>query len=115
MDYIGVIPIPLWETVHKIAQVNEYPCKQPENCPYIILLRSYPDQFLCLCGQFRKQQIHLYIMEVDAPGIKLQNREPIQEKDWEKARNAVQELMSRAISHTEVRSSTNNQRSINPK
>jgi len=109
MDHIGIINPELWTITQKIALQSEYPQKQQEHCPYIIIKQINQEQLLALAGHFKSQQIHLFIVEVCSPSLETKNRVPIPNKDWDEARKHAQELLSRAVKHLQLKSSTNNQ------
>lgn len=114
MDYIGTIPIPLWNTIHEIARENNYPMRQPPHCPYIILTKPLPEQLIALCGHFSKQHIELYLMEVPTPDLKIEDRLPLSDQDYETARELADTLLEKAIELSKDRCSIEEKHKIKP-
>lgn len=109
MDYIGSVPPKIFALVLDIARKESYPIDQPQDCPYILLVRVNDKQLLALSGLFSKQHIDLMIIEISRPDTTEKDRISIDQKDWNKAHAYAQELLAKALIQNSHTSSTTSQ------
>lgn len=113
MDYIGTIPIALWEEARKIAKETDYPEQQPPACPYILLKSTQDNQRIVLSGYFSKQAIDLFIASLREPRTPSKDYTPPKTADIDTAHIKANELLSRAIQSDPRASSIINQTTAN--
>lgn len=97
MMYIGTVPPKVWDIALQIARRDAIPMPQPEDSPYITLKQINNNQLLILSGVFRKQAIDVNIVPISTPGLKDKDSVPIEERDWEIAREDSLKLLTKAV------------------